>query len=42
MWVAYADALDGFVRTTPDAAPEILDAAKETFQRMIDWLRRGE
>lgn len=39
MWVAYADALDGFVRTTPGAVPEVIDAAEETFARMIDWLR---
>ncbi len=39
MWVAYADALDGFVRAEPGAAPEVIDAAKETFSRMLDWMR---
>jgi heme oxygenase len=39
MWVAYADALDGFVRARPAAAPEVIDAARETFARMIDWMR---
>jgi heme oxygenase len=42
MWVTYADALDGFVRASPETSAEVLDAAQETFQRMIDWLRRRE
>jgi heme oxygenase len=39
MWVAYADALDGFVRASPQAAPEVIDAARETFEAMLAWLR---
>lgn len=39
MWVAYADAVDGFVRASPEAAPEVVGAAQETFRRMIGWLR---
>jgi heme oxygenase len=39
MWVAYADAVDGFVRAHPGAAPEVVDAARETFARMVDWMR---
>ena len=39
MWVAYADALDGFVRAAPGSADEVIDAARETFERMIGWLR---
>jgi heme oxygenase len=39
MWVAYADAVDGFVRADPGAAPEVIGAAKETFGRMLDWMR---
>lgn len=39
MWVAYADALDRFVRASPDTAPEVIDGARETFARMLDWMR---
>jgi heme oxygenase (biliverdin-IX-beta and delta-forming) len=39
MWVAYADALDRFVRADPAAEPEIVDAAQETFRRMAGWMR---
>jgi heme oxygenase len=39
MWVAYADALDGWVRGEPGASFEVVDAAKETFARMLDWMR---
>jgi heme oxygenase len=42
MWVAYADALDGFVRARPEAAPEVIDAARETFARMLGWMRAPE
>lgn len=42
MWVAYADAVDGFVRASPGAAPEVVDAAQETFRRTLDWLRLPE
>lgn len=39
MWVAYADALDRFVRASPADEPEVHDAARETFERMRAWLR---
>jgi len=39
MWVAYADAVDGWVRGEPGASFEVVDAAKETFVRMIHWMR---
>lgn len=39
MWVAYADAVDGWVRGEPGASFEVVDAAKEMFVRMIDWMR---
>lgn len=40
MWVAYADALDGFVRASPQAEPEVIDAAQETFVRILAWMRQ--
>jgi heme oxygenase len=39
MWVAFADALDAFVRGAPGATPDVIDAARETFVKMIAWLR---
>ncbi len=39
MWVAYTDALDRFVREHPDEEGELVDAARETFERMIAWMR---
>ena len=42
MWVAFADALDGFVREAPGEQDEVVDAARETFARMLDWMRAPE
>lgn len=39
MWVAYADAADRYVRVVPDAVPEVVDAARDTFASMLAWLR---
>jgi hypothetical protein len=39
MWVSYTGALDRFVRADPAAEPEIVDAAQETFRRMVGWMR---
>ena len=39
MWVSYTDALDRFVRAAPAAEAEIVDAAQETFRRMVGWMR---
>jgi heme oxygenase len=39
MWVSYTGALDRFVRADPAAEPEIVDAAQETFHRMVGWMR---
>jgi heme oxygenase len=39
MWVAYADALDGFVRSSPGSADEVVDGARDTFARTIAWMR---
>jgi heme oxygenase (biliverdin-IX-beta and delta-forming) len=39
MWVSYTDALDRFVRARPGEEPEIVDAAQDTFERMIGWMR---
>jgi len=39
MWIAYADALDRFVREHPGDEGELIDAARETFERLIEWMR---
>jgi heme oxygenase len=39
MWIAYADALERFVRSSPAEEPEVIAASRETFERMIAWLR---
>jgi heme oxygenase len=39
MWIEYTDALDRFVTARPADEPEVQDAARETFERMLAWFR---
>jgi heme oxygenase len=39
MWVGYASALDRFVAASPAAEPEVIAAARETFEAILGWLR---
>jgi heme oxygenase len=39
MWVGYASAVDRFVRAHPEAEPEVIAGARETFEAIIAWLR---
>jgi heme oxygenase len=38
-WMAYAAAVDRFVRAAPQAEDAVVEAACDTFRRMIAWLR---
>jgi heme oxygenase len=42
MWVGYARAVDRFVGANPAAEPEVIAAARETFEAIAAWLRVPE
>jgi heme oxygenase len=39
MWVGYASAVDRFLAANPDAEPEVIAGARETFEAILAWLR---